>query len=121
MQIKEFVHKTITIPFLTKTNFSSDIDGSFSNNQFYDLTIGLSDSFDIYTYETDYNKLKQADIKKMNELIDKGYTATKNYKFRNPYKHPVYNYNNLINYFIIIILWILKIATIILKAIYLID
>ena len=57
----------------------------------------------------------------MNELIDKGYNATKKYKFRTPYKHQVYNFTNLKNYFIIIILWILKIVTIILKAIYLID
>ena len=111
----------MTIPFLTKTQYSLEIDGAFSNNQLYDLTIGTNSNYDICVYQSCYEKLNPMNVNQMDKLIELGYLTTKKYKFNKKKKHNtgyIYTYKNII---IIVITWFLKFLSFPLKIMNIIE
>ena len=120
-QLKNIMNKSMIIPFLTKTQFSLEIDGGFSNYNTYDITIGCSQYYDIGLYQTHYEKLNMITVDKLNKLIELGYqTAMKfNHKKKIPIIVPIKCTIN--NHILIFISWILKILSIPLKLFFLIK
>ena len=112
-QLKNILNQSMIIPFLTKTQFTLQIDGGLSNYNSYDVSIGCSQNYDIGLYQTNYEKLNMITPDKMNKLIELGYNTTKQFDFNNYTinrrllieKQSLFNSYNLI---IIMITWFLK-------------
>ena len=118
-EIREYLHRSMTIPLVVRTLYSFDLDGAISNNQMYDLTIGTTGENDISVYQSMYQKLKLPTKKEMDALIEMGYLLTMKYDFtKKRARHlPFIRYK----IFKLFILWILKIFSIFLKMCNVID
>jgi len=117
-EIREYAHRSMTIPFVVKTRYSLDLDGAISNDQMYDLTIGTTGENDISIYQSMSQKLTPPTKKEVDEMIESGYLLTMNYDFSKRKKHlPFIRYKIMK----LIVLWILKFISMFMKMCNIVD
>ena len=77
-QLKRIMHKSMTIPFFSKTEYSLELDGAFGNPCVgYDLTVGTTPGHDICLPLSWAMKMKVLTIDAANALVDRGELDTK--------------------------------------------
>ena len=109
--VRKYVHKSMTIPFLTKTHPTMEIDGAFTTKKEYDITIGTSAGFDIFT-PTSWKQNMSIPTKKQGKyLIDLGYIMTKKYALIDT-KKSVLRFDPIYTTLILLFLWPLKVLAI---------
>ena len=92
-ELREYIHRSMTVPLIIKTRFSMDVDGALSNDQLYDLTIGTTGDNDISFYQSWPQKITPPTEKEVETLIDLGYLLTMKYDFTKKEKHlPIIQY-----------------------------
>jgi len=111
----------MTLPLLVKTRFSMDVDGAFSNDQSYNLTIGTDGSNDISIYQSWYQKIRPPVENEVQSLIDLGYTTTMKYDFTKKEKKSSISIYTIYNILLLAFLWFLKIISLFLKMCNVID
>ena len=84
-QLKNIINKSMILPFITKTQFSIEIDGGLSNYNSYDITIGCSNYYDIGLYQTNYEKLNMITVDQLNNLIELGYQSAMKFNYTKKY------------------------------------
>ena len=116
------IHKSMTIPFLTRTRYSFEIDGAFANQNQYDLSIGTSTGFDIFMPQSWGDKLSIPTREKVRALIHMGYTDTREYyTTHEDRKKSRPQPSGLYSYLVLACLWMLKLCSMCARALYLID
>tara|TARA_Y100000591_G_C21797583_1_gene680215 strand:+ start:368 stop:1114 length:747 start_codon:yes stop_codon:yes gene_type:complete len=117
-ELRDHMHRSMTIPLIVKTKFAMEIDGAYTTDQLYDLTIGTAGNNDISLYTSWYQKITPPTEKEVEKLINLGYLLTMKYDFTKKEKHlPVIKNQT----FTIIFLWLLKFISIFLKICNIID
>lgn len=118
-QLKRIMHKSMTIPFLSKTEYSLELDGAFGNPCIgYDLTVGTASEFDISLPLSWGMKIKVPTIDAANALVDRGELDTKaTMKLQRRGKKILVPSSNMVLAF----MWILKILSVIAKWVGLSD
>lgn len=120
-ELREYIHRSMTLPLLVKTRFSMDVDGAFSNDQLYNLTIGTDGSNDISIYQSWYQKIRPPVENEVQSLIDLGYTTTMKYDFTKKEKKSSISIYTIYNILLLAFLWFLKIISLFLKMCNVID
>ncbi len=118
VHMRKYMHKSMVIPFLTKTQITLEIDGALSNCKMYDLTVGTNPGFDICIKQTYTQKLMGQTKNSTNTLINLGYYMTTHYTFQNNEKKPRNNYV-CYKYFILLVVWYLKFISLVLRWLHL--
>ena len=118
-QLKRIMHKSMTVPFFSKTEYSFELDGAFGNPCVgYDLTVGTTPEFDISLPLSWGMKMKVLTIDAADALVDRGDLDTKaTMKLQRQGKKILVPSSNMVLAF----MWTLKIMSIVAKWIGLSD